>query len=642
MVYCIRILGAMTLAVLPGAWLGFSVPDRRIPWHVAAALSVALGPAVLAVEVVLFGISGQPFSRAVSALSIFNLLAVPVIALRIGRPAMASANAENPASLVAPLCCFGMLIFVPLAIWVGVPGQRVYGWHNMMQLNACYQVANLPAIPQEWEMAGLRLNYGWLGLIQLTAISWLLDCSPTMVYPWLNALQLLALVVLIYETSRKLESHRPLLLASTIAILLFGTNLVGMLAAAAHGPPFLQGEMRTGPFVIKYVGIDAMIIGLSLAAGLAYTIALATTQTIARLWLLVPLLILGTGLSYPLLIPSTVLLAGLCCLFLRSGSDPGTPQYSRATRGLLVAGTLGAVVIAALYLRFLSEGRPMHALQVVSGDVLWTNLTLGGPGIALMFALAYPTIRSGWHRGNRPVQLLSLGGALASILYFATQMPDRVQYKNIFTAIICLAPLVSTQLATWFSRLGRGSGVSALSTLLVVASLGGAYSWVALRPRELPLGIPVDESSFYIRAGECADEPWLEAIRTGTPPDTLLVMPDGPLPVSTLTQRASLVAAQSPGVNRVGHGQGAEFALLVIKGYPQSVYASRRKLLAACYSDRADFARLTAELQGFRHAVALVFEGPEASYLAWLRSRSLGSSVAQDSSRIVWLLPTDN
>jgi len=577
----------------------------------------------------------------VNILCVFNLLALAVIALRVRRPPTSSTKFPSTASLLALLWCFGLLVAYPLAAWLEVPALRVYSSHNMMQLDACYQVANLPSIPQEWDLAGLRLNYGWLGLIQLTAISWFLDCSPTLVFPWLSALQLLALVVLVNETARQLGADHPFLTASAVAAIVLGTNLVGMVSVLSYGPSFLQGEMRTTAFIGKYLGIDTMVIGLALAAGLVYTIALGATVAIERVWLLIPLVLLGIGLSYPLLLPSTLLLAGLygCFIWARTGAEG--PRYSRGTLWLLLAGSVGAVAVTGLYLQFLSEGRPMHALQLANRHVLWTNLKFGGSCIGLLFVVAYPTILSGWRHGTRPIQLLTLGALFCSILYLVSSMPGRVQYKHLFTAVICLAPIAAVPLVAGFARLGRGSIICALGTLLAVESLSSAYFWKLGRPRELSLGIPVDESRFHIHVTACADDSWLEAIRTKTAPDTLLIFPDSPLPVSTLTQRASLVAAEPPGVYRVGHGQPAELALLGIKGYPRPVYSLRQDLRSACYQETADFARLTADLRGFHHPLAIVFDRHDASYLAWLKSHDLGSSVAQNSSRIVWLLPAD-
>ena len=65
MSFGIGILVTIALGFLPGAWLGFTVPDRRVPWQVKSALSIALSPAVMAVEIVLFSVVGQPFSLAV-------------------------------------------------------------------------------------------------------------------------------------------------------------------------------------------------------------------------------------------------------------------------------------------------------------------------------------------------------------------------------------------------------------------------------------------------------------------------------------------------------------------------------------------------------------------------------------------------
>ena len=44
MSYGITVIAAVGLAVLPGAWLGFTVPDRRVPWQVKLAFSVCFPP----------------------------------------------------------------------------------------------------------------------------------------------------------------------------------------------------------------------------------------------------------------------------------------------------------------------------------------------------------------------------------------------------------------------------------------------------------------------------------------------------------------------------------------------------------------------------------------------------------------------
>ena len=170
------------------------------------------------------------------------------------------ADAGSPADLLAALGCFALLVFILLATWLGIPNYRVYTWHNMMQIDACYQIVELPAIAQDWDLAGVGLNYGWFGLVQLTSISWLMDCPPTLVFPWLNGLQLLALVVLMYETARQFEAHYPVVTASTIAIILLCTNAVGNVNALVHGPPFFRGEMH-GSFIAKYAESTQWISG---------------------------------------------------------------------------------------------------------------------------------------------------------------------------------------------------------------------------------------------------------------------------------------------------------------------------------------------------------------------------------------------
>jgi hypothetical protein len=635
----IGFLAAVGLGFLPGAWLGFTVPDRDIPWQVKLALSIVLSPAALAVEIVVLSLIGQPFSVAIYVVALLNLFALGVIAFDVRRVGVRTAEAGTPTGLLAPLWCFGLLIIPLLAMWLGIPNCRVYTWHNMMQMDACYQIVDLPAIPQEQDLAGVRLNYGWLGLVQFTSVSWLMDCPPTLVFPWLNGLQLLALVVLMYETARQFRAQHPIVIASTVAIVLLGTNAVGNVNALFKGPPFFRGEVRTGPFIAKYCGIDAMDIGLGLVAALVYAITLSTRRTVERIWLFVPILLLAIGLSYPLLLPSAVLVSCLWGVILTGTLRLSCPRYSRTTLWLLIFAAGTAVAITALYLRFLSDGRPMHALEFARGGELKTNIKRAFFGIGLMFALACPSILNAWRRRDTPTLLLAVSALLATTLYLATYMPDRVQYKNICVSELCLAPLVSVQLGTWFGGFGRMSIARAMTVAVIVQAIAAACLWFVHRPRELAWAIPINESSFYVRAAGGSDNAWLEAIRTETPRDTLLVLPDSRLPVSTLTGRASLVAAQAPGKTRVGHGVDTGVALMQIRGYPSALYHRLSELRQQCYSERADFARLTSVLQAFHRPVAVVFENPRASYLAWLQSSNVGISIGQDTNRIIRLLP---
>lgn len=450
-------------------------------------------------------------------------------------------------------------------------------------------------------------------------------------------IQLLAVVTLLYHTVRELKADNALLTSVAIAVVLLLTNCVGMVRRLTNGPLLFIGEPRTGAFIGKYISIDAMTIGLALTGGLVYTIARATTEFVGRIWLLVPLLLLGIALCYPLLLPSTLLTCGLFCVVLRTALS-GTVVYPTRTLLLMVIGLVGAAAVASFYLRFLSEGRPMHALELADKAVLWTNTKLGIMSMSVPFGVACPTIWRGWKSSNRTVQLLSLGAVACTALYVFTAMPNRVQYKHLFTAVICLVPLASVQVVAWFCRFGRGSSFWALGALVLAGAVSGPYVWKAFRPPDLAYAIPVDESSFYIHAANCSDQPWLEAVRTKTPPATLLVSPDSPLPVATLTHRASLSPAEGR-VFRVGYGMSADSVLLGLKGYPAAFLASRRRLRRDCYSDRADFAAVTAELEGLAHPIVIVLDRPDAAYLAWLKAHGLGGAVHQDSSRIVWLLP---
>ena len=635
--WALRFAGLAALAVLPGAWLGFTLPDRQTPRRVKWALTVAWSPAIVAFEVAVCALIGVGFEQAVLVCAALGLLSLPIVVR--GHRGFGAADTESPRrdGMLAILAAVSFLGIVLFTMWATVPGLRLYGWHNMMQTAVCDQISQLPRIPQEADMAGLRLNYGWLGLVQLTAMAWLVDKPPTIVFVLVNVLQLLALVTLMYETTRELYSQRHIPNPLAVVAMLLGTNLAGTVAYLVHAPIWLQGEARIGPFIAKYLFLDSMVIGLSLVAGLVYVASQATMRVIPRISLVVPALVLAIAASYPLLIPSAACLAGALWLAVVCGRRLSAPAYRLSSVLGLTIGLVLSVGAAIGYVRWLGQGSPSSPLHATDLPYLRWNLIVGGPVIGLMVAVAWFQVARVRRVRLAPPVVLALAAAGSAGLYFTLKMPYDVQYKSLFTAALCLAPFMAGQLTCWLRQrpLYR---VVVIAFLLVPVVTGIASLRTRHQPPNLGAAAPLDETSFHLRAMPGPDRDWLDALRAGTPDDTWVMTPNSVIPVSVLAQRPSLIASDSTHA-RSGYSMTVRSLLLDVKGYAPSEYERRAALRQRVYEGGGDYAALTRQLSAFGHPIAIVFDRRDTDYLKWLDGEASGHSVPNGSPNIVWLMP---
>jgi hypothetical protein len=529
---------------------------------------------------------------------------------------------------------------VPL--WIAVPHYRVYSWHNMMQMGACYQITRLPAIPEEPDMAGERLHYPWLGHVQITAISKLVDRPPTLLFPLSNLAMLWATFAALYGTALRIlpaEKRDRRLAAVGVTLALLGTNFLGMAGGLLTNSPWLIGDSRYSPLTGKFSNLDSMAAGLALLAGIVEVSVAALGAVRPRACLLLPVLALAVGITYPLLLPAAGVLAGLLAVALWQRRLAAVPAYAIRTRVALVVGLGIAGALAHAYLRFLTEGGSSELLSFGVKRVLF-NLTklplLIGPWVLL----AHPVVVRAWKGRDAPTLFLAAGSLATGALFVGTRFPYTAEYKFAFAMCYCLIPLVAVRILEWLARAGRTAMAWAAAALVLTWLVALGFSLRFNVPwHTLAHAVALDESAFGIRLLSGPESEWIDAVREQTPADSLLLVEPSYSPISILARRSSYIGADAPDMARPGYSMTLEDVLLN-NGYPRDEIARRQEALDAAFEpgEGADFEWLTAELRRLHRPVSIVFGSGGSAYLSWLRARGPGREIFRGGDRVVWLL----
>lgn len=625
---------AAGLVFLPGSWIAFSPLGGDLPRRVRWALAVALSPFVLAVQVSFTSWLGLSFADAIPLLALLDLAALPLILRSHTLRREAAAEATDRAAL---LSCLGVVILSVAPLWL-VPLFRTYGWHNLMQLAVSYQIAGLPVVPEEMDMAGIRQSYPWLGLIHVTALSWLLDRSPTSIFPASNVAMLASLCVLLHATGRSLAGRPSRSVAIGTAVVLLGSNAIGMAGWLLTRSPWAVGDSRFTPLTAKFLFFDAMTVALPVVAGLfTVSVHLLESRRDARGLALVPVLVLAVGVTYPLLFPPTLLAAGLLAALLLQERVIAVPRYPLRATLALCAGLGAAGGLALVYLHFLGGGRSASVLDFGWRRALFDAAKLPF-AIGIPALLALPVVRRGWARRD-PALLFACGSAALAVgLFVISRYPVSVEYKYLFPACFSLVPLGALGLAEWLERRpGRAlaSGGALLAGVFALA-VGSSYAFHV--PWHELAGAPeLDEASFQIGARDGSEPAWIEALRA-TPERSVLVVDATRLPIPLLARRASFLSSNFVDDSAAGYAMPFEAVLTEVKGYSRSEFERRRGILAACFgaSSARAFEPVTEAFLALKRPVVIAFPRAEPPYLQWLRSHGPGREVYRGEAGSVW------
>jgi hypothetical protein len=614
----LRFLGALGLLLLPGIPAAYPLLRRHFDFGTTFAAAIALAPFVVGAEWILLSVLHVPFYLAVPLMAVIGLAGL--LWLRTEHFSLTKLwRAADPRVLTA----FMFLVLPLVCVWVLVPGMRLYGYHNMMQLAALYQIPDLPHLPEDWDMAGLRLNYPWFGLIHLTATAWMIHASPTQVFPVSNVIQLAAWIWLVRGIQQFVESR-----AGTV------TTVILYFLAVGSARPFLLArglyyEGRLDPPIVKFLFIDAMTIGLALTA----LVVLITTAYLRGPFkgfpLAVGVICMAEGLSYPLLYPAVAVI--LFSAFVSLDSGRARLAFLRAAAPGFVLSTL----VVGAYLKIIGSDGASHVRLSLTSGYIW-HLTYPvwqlGPWVALILLF-----RRGIRR-TLETRFLLIATALLAGCYIVIRLPLIVEYKFIAAALICVAPMAAALLSNLSGRYLKGSAYI-IAALLLFSVLDTAALLRYASPRNLAMATGIQEGSFFVDPVTPESGSWMRAITTLTPRQTILLGDQSYFPGSVLTRRAMYLAPDPPQSTRPGYSMQTKSTLIDMKGYRLEEYSRRSEVVQAVFghSAGADFPRVTERLLELGRPVAAVLDS-SSTYSQWMRSSHRGEPVFDDGKTVVWLI----
>jgi len=581
----LEVIAFLAVSILPGAWITFGLPLANVSFSVRVFAAIALSPFVIFLQYCLASPLGLSFPAIVLLLLGVNALALWAVWRRIDSIVMADWRSMVFYGLVTlvPLACLAPQILDTQA--------RIYSGHNWMHAAIISQFANGNVIPEEPSLAGIRLAYPWSGHVLQALQSYLLDSAPVSSYIWTNLLVLAAIFGLAVATVREL---RPGTKSGILVILWlsFGVNWLGYLLLQSLPVDVLKnypvwGDYRYTPWLMKFYFFEQMKLGLALVASLVFFISRGWGDAASSRdhHVMIAILLAGTGVIYPLLLPTAFAVAG--SRLLLPGSMPWTSGRAwRERAGLLVALLLSAVV-TYLYIRFVTQER-------VTGTGIGISTWWGFKKKAVESLIVLLPLLAGlavaWLRSQEMQRLvagrLAVGGLGICFLYAFFHIPNiDNEYKFMFAAALCLAPFPVIAMEPLFRTISlrNPGGAGILAAVLVapfVHKLERDWPW----PR---VAAPhADAAHFELRLDDGSDlDSALDMIRRDTPANSILFVdqPDVYLPV--VTGRSEYVP---PDLSRVypGISLSGKHILETVKGYDPEVIARRAETARVLYHSR--------------------------------------------------------
>src|SRR5215813_4136513 len=224
----------LILVFLPGAWITFLVSPPALASWARLLIGIALSPLVVLIQFYVLRLSGLVFETTATLIPWLNIPALYVVWRRLPRPSL-----PQKETLVACLLVLALPL-VLLGIQFRDPQVKAYTGHAWMQADVIYALANGDLIPEEMDLAGIRLVYPWAGHVYEAIRSYVLGSSPLVNYGWNNLFALLVIGGLVAGLAAELGGGR-LARVSSIACLFFGVNFAGyILMHLAHQIPVLN------------------------------------------------------------------------------------------------------------------------------------------------------------------------------------------------------------------------------------------------------------------------------------------------------------------------------------------------------------------------------------------------------------------
>lgn len=638
MLAVVRSCAALALLFLPGAAIAFGLPLRGASVRARASLAVMLSPLVVVPLFFLLRLAGCSFERTSIVLPMLSLPALWPVARRLR-------GARMPAPRGVLL--WASLLLLPAAyfgLWLGDPQIRANHGHAWTHTDIVYLLANGQLRPEEPLLAGVRLAYPWLGHVFQAPVSYLLDQAPNASYLLTNIVWLLASIVLVAEVVARLGGGR-LAQAGTASWLCFAVNVVGRgarrlvpHAVVARYP--VWGDARYSPWIRKFGVFEQTMFGIGLFAAALFVLTRAGDgEADGSTLVLGALLLLSAALLYPLLFPATAALVGarIAILLARRlrGRDVPWREVVALGAALVVSGALGAA-----YVRYASAD---HAGAATLGLSAAYGVRIKTATMAIVLAPLVAGValagRAIWREMPETAALLVLGAIASFVLHsFLDIYYNANEYKFVFTAAASLTPFVLLALSRARRVFGRAGGIVAYAVTLAlpIPALLKAHVEGNARGHEPVL----DVGRFAMRvADRDAMAMMVEAIRTETPVNAVLVSRFAPYDLVTATSRAMFV---TPASHAPLHGIGlvADYLLKKSRGYSAALVETRQAITEALYaaSDGPERERRIGQMLAILHRpiVVVVSRREDAALHDWLAMQSPAHAVFSSAWLSAW------
>jgi hypothetical protein len=637
-----QIFAAIVLTILPGSWIMYGLPISGIAQMARLAMAIALSPSVVGLQLLILESLGVPF--AVSAHALVFLNSPCLILLVRGLRADRISGTLESWLLFAPLLV--MIIAIPVLIWSFVPGLRTYEWETMLQTDVVYTIARDGVFVEETNLAGLNLAYGWIGHSYWSLIGWIGDWAPTTIYPFTNVLWIIVTFVLSYELGKSGLGLHPTTALLGTAMLFLGTNVVGMVLLLAKGDSEWWaryfGDIRYSPFLSKFYAFDTMLWGMALLIGLALVYTVALRRRVTPLGGLTFTLLVGLGLTYPVLFPAGLVFAGCFMPLIMAGLTEDLPGYTRGEIMRLGFSTILSVIAVSLYIGLTTADRDAAIFAISGrGDISSKTIRFLGAMGPFMLLAALP-LMGFIRRRHGPALLLALSALALSGTYIIIDL-THLEYKYVLAATIGLAFLAASVLDPLFwqhPRLGAvimttlATGLASISLLLVIEAR-------AHIPGNLARGALLDESSFWValRPSE-PDSAWTRAIREETPEHTVVIAQRPGVKLSVLVGRSMYIPSDLDGGYVPGYNLNQRFYLLKQRGYPTEIYERRLEVVETLYTVENEDALIGVlhALNELQRPVAIYFPRRDSYSLRWMQAQPVGRVLFSDGRNIVWFI----
>lgn len=627
------------LAVLPGAWLAFGLALPGSGLAVRVWLAVALSPVVVAAQFYVLRLAGFPFRTVVVLLLVGNLAAAVPLLRRVR--SLGAAGPWPPTTAAA--CVWGVPLAVLALLWSDRATAAISA-HAFLHSDIVYAIANGGLRVEEAQLAGLTLGYPWGGHVHQAVSSSILGVAPSAAYPLTNLVWLIAAAALIAHTTGALGgSPRARLL--TVVALLFGVNAVGYVLGSVLLPEStalrlpIWGDDRYTPWLRKYLFWSQHPFAHALFAGCIYAVSTIRRNRLPS-GTFTLLLVSGIGLAliYPPLVPPALALLGarLVLVTVRAGDDRAAA--STLARQLSLVAILIALA-TAIVLRVIGLDRNV-ATGLGFSDSWHVRIKLAESVVVLapLGAVALVALVRRVASDAFAVWALVLAAAASAGLYALFSVPPgRNEYKFVFTAAMCLAPLAALGAESFLARGGRTRVV--IAGIVVAGLMGsGVHALTRERSRGLP-DLVLQLDAFRLKLDSAHHQAAsLASVAEHTPLNTIVLVDSSDVHVPTFTQRAMFAP---PLMNVTFRGVGLRTSELLesVRGYGADAVAQRQDVTRRLFQADAAHERLSAlrVVQALQRPVGVLLEQRRQRMLTQLLADSAGGVfLHRDAHWAVW------